>query len=78
MLQSSWNPFHKEDPKELVRKWKASLRSEIRRTEREINALVLEQKKAAGMVKDAAKRNDMKSAKVRNIFSLCLEALSAA
>ena len=63
MLQSNWNPFRKEDPKELVRKWKASIRKEIRSTEREMNSLVLEQKKAAVAIKDAAKRNDMQSAK---------------
>lgn len=64
MLSSSWNPFSKQDPKELVRKWKSTIRSEIRRTEREINSLILEQKKASAMIKDAAKRNDMASAKV--------------
>jgi hypothetical protein len=64
---SSWNPFKKEDPKELVRKWKGSIRSQIRSTEREMNSLVLEQKKAAAQIKECAKRNDMVSAKVRNI-----------
>ncbi|KAG7673421.1 hypothetical protein Ndes2526B_g03135 [Nannochloris sp. 'desiccata'] len=61
---SKWNPLKKEDPKELVRKWKGSIRSEIRNTEREINSLVLEQKKAAVQIKECAKRNDMISAKL--------------
>lgn len=64
MLKTSWNPFRKEDPRELVSKWKASIRKEIRTTEREMNSLILEQKKAAKMIKEAAKRNDMASAKV--------------
>lgn len=68
---SKWNPLKKEDPKELVRKWKGSIRSEIRNTEREINSLVLEQKKAAVQIKECAKRNDMISAKV-NILAACL------
>jgi hypothetical protein len=32
-----------------------------------MNSLVLEQKKAAAQIKECAKRNDMVSAKVRNI-----------
>ena len=64
MFKSSWNPFKKEDPKELVRKWKSSIRSQIRNTEREMTSLVLEQKKAASQIKECAKRDDMVSAKV--------------
>ena len=60
---SSWNPFRK-DPKELVRKWKANIRSEVRRTDREMALLVLEQRKAAKSIKEAAGRNDMASARV--------------
>lgn len=68
LSSGSWNPFRKEDPKELVRKWKSSIRSEIRSTEREMNSLILEQKKATASIKEAAKRNDMTSAKVRVIL----------
>lgn len=66
MLQklSSMNPFRKEDPKELVRKWKTSIRAEVRSTEREMTSLIAEQKKAAVAIKEAAGRNDMVSAKV--------------
>jgi len=71
MFKSSWNPFKKEDPKELVRKWKANIRTEIRNTDREINYLIKEQKKAAVAIKDAAKRNDMVSARVRSFIYLC-------
>lgn len=64
MLQSGWSIFRREDPKELVRKWKGTLRTEIRRIDREMNSLVLEQKKAKSMVKEAAKRGDVASAKL--------------
>jgi hypothetical protein len=70
---SSWNPFKREDPKELVRKWKASLRSEVRGTEREMASLILEQKKAAKAIKEAAKRNDMGSAKASRPFVVARE-----
>jgi sugar-specific transcriptional regulator TrmB len=72
MFKSSWNPFKKEDPKELVRKWKGSIRKEIRNTEREINSLVLEQKKAAVQIRECARRNDMVSAKVSKAIVACL------
>jgi len=65
MFKSSWNPFKKEDPKELVRKWKGQIRTDMRSTDREIQSLLMEQKKAATAIKEAAKRNDMVSAKVR-------------
>jgi hypothetical protein len=67
MLQklSSINPFRKEDPKELVRKWKASIRADVRSTEREMASLISAQKNAAKSIKEAASRNDMVSAKVR-------------
>lgn len=63
MFANGWNIFKKEDPKELVRKWKSNIRTEIRSTDREINSLVQEQKKAAVAIKEAAKRNDMVTAK---------------
>ena len=64
MLQSGWSIFRREDPKELVRKWKGTLRTEIRRIDREMNSLLLEQKKAKSLIKEAAKRGDMASAKL--------------
>ncbi|GMH41290.1 hypothetical protein BSKO_09200 [Bryopsis sp. KO-2023] len=53
-----------KDPKELVRKWQGSIRSEVRKVERQIRDIQREEKKAKASVKDAAKRGDMNSAKI--------------
>lgn len=34
--QKSWNPFKKEDPKQLVRTWQSTIRKEIRGIDRQI------------------------------------------
>lgn len=53
----------KVEPRELVRKWQASLRSEARKVERQIRDIEREEKKARASVAEAAKRGDMKSAR---------------
>jgi charged multivesicular body protein 3 len=63
-MLSKLNPFRKPDPKELVRKWKSSLRIEVRRTDREIQSLILEQRKIQKEIQAAVKRQDMLSAKI--------------
>ncbi|KAK9804420.1 hypothetical protein WJX72_011763 [[Myrmecia] bisecta] len=52
------------DPKELVRKWQADLRTEQRKIERQIREIQRDEKVAQKQVKECAKRNDMQSAKV--------------
>ncbi|KAK2079210.1 hypothetical protein QBZ16_002901 [Prototheca wickerhamii] len=61
--QSKWNPFKKEDPKQLVRKWQANIRKEVRAVDRQVLDLQREQRNANKLIKDAAKRGDIKSAK---------------
>ena len=92
--QSKWNPFKKEDPKQLVRKWQANIRKEVRAVDRQVLGarglcrfgcasrifigcarcdqilychnhadLQREQRNANKLIKDAAKRGDIKSAK---------------
>ena len=53
------------DPRELVRKWQSDLRKESRQLERTIWNILREEKAAHKNVKEAAKRGDMASAKVR-------------
>ncbi|GAX75605.1 hypothetical protein CEUSTIGMA_g3049.t1 [Chlamydomonas eustigma] len=55
--------FKQEDPKELVRKWQADLRSQTRAIDRQIRDIQFEEKKVQKSIKDAAKRGDMGSAK---------------
>lgn len=52
------------DPKELVRKWQAELRTEARKTERSIREIERERKSTEKAIREAAKRNDMASAKI--------------
>ncbi|PNG99452.1 Vacuolar protein sorting-associated protein 24 1, partial [Tetrabaena socialis] len=55
--------FHKEDPKELVRKWQTTLRAEQRGLDRQIRDIQFEEKKVQKAIRDAAKRGDMGAAK---------------
>ncbi|KAG2493317.1 hypothetical protein HYH03_008452 [Edaphochlamys debaryana] len=52
-----------EDPKELVRKWQATLRAEQRGLDRSIRDIQFEEKKVQKSIKEAAKRGDMGAAK---------------
>ncbi|KFM24085.1 Vacuolar protein sorting-associated protein 24-like protein 1 [Auxenochlorella protothecoides] len=62
--QKSWNPFKKEDPKQLVRTWQSTIRKEIRGIDRQILDMQREQRGAVKLIKDAAKRGDVTSAKI--------------
>lgn len=63
--KSLFSAFRKqEDPKELVRKWQRQIRTEIRGVERQMLEVQREQKKAEKLIKEAAKRNDMASARI--------------
>ncbi|GLC32973.1 hypothetical protein PLESTM_000010000 [Pleodorina starrii] len=55
--------FAKEDPKELVRKWQATLRAEQRGLDRQVRDIQFEEKKVHKAIREAAKRGDMGSAK---------------
>jgi division protein CdvB (Snf7/Vps24/ESCRT-III family) len=57
------NPFYR-DPKESARKMKSQLRIEIRRMDREMNSLTMEQKKVTKDIKAAASRGDVRSAQI--------------
>lgn len=52
-----------QDPRELVRKWQASLRSEVRSVERQIRDIQVEERKVKRSIQDAARRGDIPSAK---------------
>ena len=52
------------DPRELLRNWQRQLRSEGRKLDRQINEITREQKKVEKEIKQAARRNDMQSAKI--------------
>lgn len=62
-LTQKMNPFRK-DPKEVARNMKSQIRSEIRKIDREIASLMMEQKKTTKDIKAAADRGDMQSAKI--------------
>lgn len=49
---------------ELVRKWQADIRSQQRALERQIRDLERDRKNAEKQVREAAKRGDMRSAKM--------------
>ncbi|PRW57435.1 vacuolar sorting-associated 24-like protein 1-like [Chlorella sorokiniana] len=53
-----------EEPREVVRKCQRMIRTEIRGVERQMMEVQREQKKAEKLIKDAAKRNDLVSAKI--------------
>lgn len=52
------------DPKELVRKWQSDLRTQQRAIEKQLREIAREEQKAVKQCKEAAKRNDLASAKV--------------
>lgn len=54
----------KPDPKELVRKWQATLRKETRSLDIQIRDIGREEKQAQKQVREAAKRGDVKSARL--------------
>ncbi|EOA21486.1 hypothetical protein CARUB_v10001883mg [Capsella rubella] len=53
----------KPDPKQLLREWQRKLRQECRNIERQIRDIQREEKNVQKAIKEAAKRNDMVSAK---------------
>ncbi|KAF8098878.1 hypothetical protein N665_0256s0009 [Sinapis alba] len=53
----------KPDPKQLLRDWQSKLRQECRNIERQIRDIQREERSVQKAIKDAAKRNDMVSAK---------------
>jgi len=55
----------KKDPKEVVRKCRAEIRAQKRDIDRNISHLTMEQRKAESSIREAAKRNDIQSARVR-------------
>lgn len=55
--------FKEPDPKELVRKWQATLRAEQRGLERQVREIQMEEKKVQKSIKEAAKRGDMGACK---------------
>jgi charged multivesicular body protein 3 len=62
----SWvTSLTKKDPKEVVRKCRAEIRSQKRDIDRNISNLTVEQRKAERSIREAAKRNDIQSARVR-------------
>jgi charged multivesicular body protein 3 len=63
VLQAVQGLFKKPDPKELVRKWQATLRAEQRRIDRSIRDIQLEEGKAKKAALDAAKRGDASAAR---------------
>ncbi|XP_065882999.1 charged multivesicular body protein 3-like [Dysidea avara] len=54
----------KKDPKEQVREWKHSLRSEQRKMDRQINSIQREEAKVKLSLKDAAKKNQIDVCKI--------------
>jgi len=62
----SWLPsfLRPKDPKELVQKWRKDIRKEKNEINRNIRTLHMEQKKVERSIKEAARRNDLVSAKV--------------
>ena len=63
VLQAVQGFFKKPDPKELVRKWQATLRAEQRRIDRNIRDIQLEEGKAKKVALEAAKRGDTTAAR---------------
>mmetsp|Transcript_39708 Transcript_39708/g.55131 ORF Transcript_39708/g.55131 Transcript_39708/m.55131 type:complete len:225 (-) Transcript_39708:169-843(-) len=59
------NLFQKKtDPKELVRKWQSTIRSEMRALDRQAREIKREEKKVTKSIKECAKRSDLNSAKL--------------
>ena len=74
----SWvTSLTKKDPKEVVRKCRAEIRAQKRDIDRNISHLTVEQRKAERSIREAAKRNDIQSARVRlgywqfRLYSVC-------
>jgi charged multivesicular body protein 3 len=63
VLQAVQGLFKKPDPKELVRKWQATLRAEQRRIDRSVREIQLEESKAKKAALEAAKRGDTNAAR---------------
>lgn len=62
----SWvTSLTKKDPKEVVRKCRAEIRCQKRDIDKNISNLTVEQRKAERSIREAAKRNDIQSARVR-------------
>ncbi|KAJ9527375.1 hypothetical protein QJQ45_025644 [Haematococcus lacustris] len=55
--------FNPVDPKELVRKWQATLRQEQRALDRQVREIKVEENKVKKSIKEAAKRGDLVTAK---------------
>uniref|UniRef100_A0A7S0RQB4 Charged multivesicular body protein 3 n=1 Tax=Chlamydomonas leiostraca TaxID=1034604 RepID=A0A7S0RQB4_9CHLO len=53
-----------EDPKVMVRKWQATLRSEQRALDRQVRDIQFEEKKVVKSIREAAKRGDQASVRV--------------
>lgn len=64
MFEGVQKLFKKPDPKELVRKWQADLRTEQRKIDRQIRDIQFEEKKVHKSIKDAAKRNDIQTCRI--------------
>jgi charged multivesicular body protein 3 len=63
VLQAVQGFFKKPDPKELVRKWQATLRAEQRRIDRSVREIQAEEQKAKRAALEAAKRGDAGAAR---------------
>ncbi|KAL0436935.1 UNVERIFIED_CONTAM: Vacuolar protein sorting-associated protein [Sesamum radiatum] len=62
----------KPNPQQLLRDWQRRLRQECRNIERQIRDIQREEKSVQKAIKEAAKRNDMGSAKVNGMFKVLL------
>jgi charged multivesicular body protein 3 len=51
-------------PEEQVKKWRSSIRAQERELDKTIRSIEQEQQKAKKLIKQAAKRNDMKSCQI--------------
>ena len=61
MMSLFWAP---KTPQEQLREWQSTLRAEQRKLERQVREIQREERGVQKSVKDAAKRGDMKSAKI--------------
>ncbi|CAH8387905.1 unnamed protein product [Eruca vesicaria subsp. sativa] len=60
----------KPDPKQILRDWQRKLRQECRNIERQIRDIQKEERTVQKAIKEAAKRNDMVSAKSAEVMKL--------
>jgi len=63
LLQAVQGLFKKPDPKEMVRKWQATLRAEQRKIDRSVREIQLEEQKAKKAALEAARRGDTSAAR---------------